>query len=206
MTPADQLTQIIQGRRSIRHYDDTPIPADILEAVIDAARWAPSPHHALPFRFALITGAEPKGRLAAAMGASWESDLTRDGVPATVIAREIAKSHDRLVHGGAIVIGCIYVEPLDEYPDAERQSAEHTMAAHALGAAMQNVMLSAHAHGLGSSWMCAPLFCPETVRSALELPDAWIPHGLLTVGYPAQGEQSALGSRPPIDSILIRRP
>ena len=36
-------------------------------------------------------------------------------------------------------------------------------AAQSIGAALQNLMLAAHATGLASCWMCAPLFCPATV-------------------------------------------
>ena len=33
--------------------------------------------------------------------------------------------------------------------------------------------------------MCAPLFCPDTVREVCELPSQWEPQGLVTIGYPA---------------------
>jgi nitroreductase len=34
--------------------------------------------------------------------------------------------------------------------------------------------------------MCAPLFCPETVCTTLNLPTTMIPHALITVGYAAE--------------------
>jgi coenzyme F420-0:L-glutamate ligase / coenzyme F420-1:gamma-L-glutamate ligase len=33
--------------------------------------------------------------------------------------------------------------------------------------------------------MCAPLFCPDTVRAACDLPAIWEPQALMTIGYPA---------------------
>ena len=33
--------------------------------------------------------------------------------------------------------------------------------------------------------MCAPLFCPDTVKAALGLPADWEPQALVTLGYPA---------------------
>ena len=39
--------------------------------------------------------------------------------------------------------------------------------------------------GLAACWMCAPLFCPEVVRASLDLPPAWQPQGLVTLGFPA---------------------
>jgi F420 biosynthesis protein FbiB-like protein len=197
--PSNVLESLIQGRRSIRTYRDTPIPAPALEAIVDAGRWAPSPHHSLPFRFAVLTSAASREALSSAMADQWHRDLAADRVPEATIESEVGKSRRRLIGSAAIVLGCVYLDPLDSYPDAARQQAEHTMAAHALGAALQNMMLTAHAHGLGSAWMCAPLFCPDTVRSALELPDSWIPHALLTLGYAAR--ETPAGARPPLDQI-----
>jgi F420 biosynthesis protein FbiB-like protein len=200
---AATLETLIQGRRSIRTYSEKPIPVSALNAIVDAGRWAPSPHHTLPFRFAVLATESAREALSEAMAKQWQQDLTADRVPETTIEAEVAKSRKRLLGAAAIIVGCVYLDPLDTYPDPTRQLAEHTMAAHALGAALQNMMLTAHAHGLGSAWMCAPLFCPDTVRSALDLPGAWIPHALLTLGYAARMPPS--GARPPIDEIVIRR-
>lgn len=56
------------------------------------------------------------------------------------------------------------------------------------GAAMaaHNILLAAHATGLGACWMCAPLFCPQVVSEALTLPDDWEPQALITLGFPAE--------------------
>jgi coenzyme F420-0:L-glutamate ligase/coenzyme F420-1:gamma-L-glutamate ligase len=81
---------------------------------------------------------------------------------------------------------CITAERCDRYPDTRRQLAERLMFAHSVGAALQNAMLAAHAAGLASCWMCAPLFCPEAVVTCLELPPALQPQALLTLGYAAE--------------------
>jgi nitroreductase len=51
--------------------------------------------------------------------------------------------------------------------------------------AVQNMLLLAHAEGLAACWMCAPLFCPDTVRAALDLPADWQPQAVITIGHPA---------------------
>ncbi|MCC6175076.1 MAG: nitroreductase family protein [Chloroflexi bacterium] len=200
---AEALGAVLAGRRSIRSYQDRPIPPEILDRVLTAARHAPSPHHSVPWRFAVLTGAAAKERLANAMGRRWRADLEGDGLPTAEIEEELAKSHRRLTRAPAIVIGCVYYEPLDEYPDPSRQQAELTMAAHSLGAALQNVMLAAHANDLSSCWMCAPVFCPEVVRDALDLSPALIPHALLTIGYPLTSPP--VRERPSLDDILVLR-
>ena len=53
--------QIVRGRRSIRRYLPTPVPRRTLEALLDAASWAPSAHNRQPWRFCVLT--EPACKL-----------------------------------------------------------------------------------------------------------------------------------------------
>jgi nitroreductase len=73
----------------------------------------------------------------------------------------------------------------DNYPDARRQQAEYLMSVQSVAMAGQNLLLAAHAEGLGGVWVCAPLFAQEAVRQALNLPGEWHPQGMLLLGYPA---------------------
>src|SRR5260221_7073878 len=76
---------------------------------------------------------------------------------------------------------------MDRYPDAKRSAAEHQMAVQSVAMAVQNLLLAAHAEGLGACWMCAPLFCGDAVRGSLDLPADWQPQALVTLGQPAHG-------------------
>ncbi len=91
---------------------------------------------------------------------------------------------------------------MDSYPDDMRQNNERTMAVQSVAMAGQNLLLAAHALGLGACWMCAPLFCPEVVQRTLDLPPDWQPQGLITVGYAAESKQKE--RRPLAGSVLIR--
>jgi len=187
-TDAAQLTEwvdsAIHGRRSVRAYRSDPVPETDLEAILESGRWAPSPHNAEPWRFAVLRGMDAKQRLAQAMGQRWTDDLTRDGWTPEAIAQEIEKSHGRIAEAPVVVIVCISADGLDAYPDPKRQQAELMMAAHSVGSAVQNMMLTAYSRGLATGWMCAPLFCPEVVVGALDLPGDLTPQGLITIGYP----------------------
>ncbi|MDQ6907471.1 MAG: nitroreductase family protein, partial [Chloroflexota bacterium] len=50
-------------------------------------------------------------------------------------------------------------------------------------------------------WMCAPLFCPDTVRDALALPPALVPHALLPLGYAAKDPKRR--PRIPLDELVV---
>ena len=186
--PAGRLAfpGVIRGRRSVRAYADRPVPRALIEACLEAAGWAPSPHGRQPWRFALLTGPAAKRRLADAMGAEWRRNLAMDDQPAEVVEARLAKSYERLLNAPVLVLVCLYLADLDVYPDEQRRAAERTMAIQSLGAAVQNMLLTAYHLGLDGGWMCAPLFCPEVVVEALGLDPALIPHALITLGYAAK--------------------
>src|SRR5437764_2380274 len=117
------------------------------------------------------------------MGDTWRQNLEMDGQDAEIVNLRMEKSHQRIQNAPVIIIPCLYLEDLDRYPDQKRQADEITMAVQSLGAAVQNMLLIAYDLGLDTCWMCAPLFCPEIARAALDLDEQLIPHALITVGY-----------------------
>jgi PPOX class probable F420-dependent enzyme len=185
LRPTD-LTSLVQGRRSVRAFQSTPVDRRIVEQAIAAATWAPSPHGSQPWRFAVVESQERRNALADAMAATWQEQLEMDGQDEAVVQIRLAKSRERLETAPLLVVPCLYLEDLEVYPDPERQVAERTMAIQSFGAAVQNLLLHIYAAGLDAGWMCAPLFCPEVVRDALGLDEALTPHALIPVGYAAK--------------------
>lgn len=184
--PELDLMGLLRGRRSVRWYTPEPVPEETARAILEAGRWAPSPHGRQPWRFAVLTRREPKERLADAMAATWREQLGMDGQPEATVATRLGKARDRLTGAPLVVVLCLYLDDLDTYPDADRQAAETTMAVQSLGAAAQSMLLAAYGLGLDGGWMCAPLFCPEVVVSALGLDPRLIPNAMLTFGYAAR--------------------
>jgi coenzyme F420-0:L-glutamate ligase / coenzyme F420-1:gamma-L-glutamate ligase len=203
-TSGPQILDTIHGRRSVRRYLQKGVPEDLVERVLEAARWAPSPHGRQPWRFAVITKEETKQRLAGAMGEEWRANLEMDGQRAEVVEKRLEASHRRLRDAPVIILICLYLEDLDVYPDAQRQRGETTMAVQSLGAAAQNALLAAYDSGLDAGWMCAPLFCPEKVVEALGLDARLVPHALLTLGY-AEGDPPKRRSRKALDDLVVYR-
>ncbi|HET8912276.1 MAG TPA: nitroreductase family protein [Ktedonobacteraceae bacterium] len=199
---ADDLAELIQGRRSVRTYLPTPVKREHIMQVIDAARWAPSPHGRQPWRFAVITRQERKVLLADRMGETWQNQLEMDGQDASIVQIRKDKSRQRLLEAPALILPCLYLEDLDTYPDPQRQADETTMAVQSLGAAIQNMLLMAYKLGLDGGWMCAPLFCPEIVVEALDLDPHLIPQALITLGYAAADPKRR--GRLPLDKLIVQ--
>lgn len=196
-----EFFEVIRGRRSVRAFSPAPLSRAQIEAVLEAARWAPSPHGRQPWRFVVVASAAGKERLATAMGAEWRRQLALDGQDSATIELRFQKSHARIVGAPVVIVPCLYLEDLDVYPDPERQAAETTMAVQSLGCAVQNMLLAAYAQGFDGGWMCAPLFCQATVRAALGLADSLSPHALIPLGYPAQ--DPVRRPRRPLDELVV---
>jgi coenzyme F420-0:L-glutamate ligase/coenzyme F420-1:gamma-L-glutamate ligase len=180
------LLDAMRGRRSIRRYIERPVPRDVLHRLLEAAQWAPSAHNRQPWRFVVITDPVRRASLAQAMGESFRRDLEADALSPDEVNRQVARSYERISRAPAVIVLCLSMADMDRYPDTRRQQAEWVMAVQSAALAAQNLLLMAHAEGLGACWMCAPLFCPEVVQVALSLPEDWEAQALLTVGYPAE--------------------
>jgi coenzyme F420-0:L-glutamate ligase/coenzyme F420-1:gamma-L-glutamate ligase len=70
---------------------------------------------------------------------------------------------------------------------------------------MQNIMLSAHAVGLASYWISAPLFAPEAVRDTLDLPADFVAQAFVVLGYAAPGAAPKPRAAPDGGSLVLRR-
>ena len=197
-----ELGTVIRGRRSVRAFLSDPVPSTVVRDAIAAAGWAPSPHGRQPWRFAVVEAPERRRGLAEAMAATWDEQLRLDGQDEEIVRIRLEKSKQRLVEAPVLVIPCLYLADLDVYPDPDRQEAERIMAIQSIGSAIQNFLLSIYASGFDAGWMCAPLFCQDVVRDALELPDDWQAQALLTIGYPAETREKM---RKPVEASVIWR-
>ncbi|MEW6754349.1 MAG: nitroreductase family protein [Candidatus Latescibacterota bacterium] len=147
--------EAIHTRRSIREYQDRPVPDELVEQILHAAMMAPSAGNARPWQFVVITDPQLKAQIPrihphASMAAQ---------APVSVL---VCGDPDLEKYPGNWVADC--------------------------SAATQNLLLAAHALGLGSVWTGV---YPEKDRMAafralLGLPARLIPLALLPVGYPAE--------------------
>jgi nitroreductase len=173
----------IYGRRSIRNYEPRLVPRPLVAEILHDAAQAPTPppSGASPFAFVVIEGVE---RIAA------------HGLAALAFAREHrtpGPAYDWVDKAGflvffnapAVVIICGFD---DGYGQAIQDCSR----------AGQNLMLSAHARGLGTCWVGSPMLWlrdPAT-RAELRVPANYTPHAALTLGY-SSGAPSGIPRQAP---------
>lgn len=201
---ADVFQSLIRSRRSIRRYQPEPLPDDVLQRILEAATWAPSAHNRQPWRFVVLTDHTQREALARRMGDLLHAARTADADDPADIEADVSRSYNRICSAAAAVVVFLTMEDMDIYPDARRSRAEELMAVQGVAMATQNLLVAAHAEGLGACWMCAPLFCQEEVGEALGVPPHWQAQSLITLGYPASRGKPA--NRRPLSEVIFQPP
>ncbi|MBI5582564.1 MAG: nitroreductase family protein [Deltaproteobacteria bacterium] len=189
-----ELFTAIKERRSCRSFLSDPVPEDVLEKIIEAGTWAPSPMNAQPWEFIVVTGTEGKAKIYA------EGERCRQWALATSGWKwldkyrvEFLKTAPALV----VVVGDPKKTGVDQF--LEDGSAGYQ---YACAAAVQNMMLAAQALGIGSLWYT--LFDRNNLKRIMGLAPEKKPLSIICLGQPA-GEVSPVGRKPVQDRITFIR-
>lgn len=146
--------ECIATRRCIRKFLDIPVEFEKLGNILDAGRHAPSAGNLQDWKFILITD---------------------EGM-----RNEIAKSCvEQFWIATAPVVIIVCTEP-DKTKRFYGQSGEKFSIQNS-AAVVQNMLLAAHAEGLGACWVGA--FEDEAVRRLLDIPDSVMVQAVIPIGY-----------------------
>ena len=148
------VLECIVTRRSIRRFLDIPVEFEKVANILDAGRFAPSAGNLQDWKFILVT----------------DSDVRRDVANACV---------DQLWIASAPVIVVVCTEP-DKTKRFYGESGEKFSVSNG-SAVVQNMLLAAHAQGLGGCWVGAVE--DASIRRVLGIPDSVVIVGVLPFGY-----------------------
>ncbi|MCW5878303.1 MAG: nitroreductase family protein [Anaerolineales bacterium] len=177
----------LRSRRSARYFRREAVPAQVLQRILETATWAPNAHNRQPWRFVQLAGTQSRQALLAAMQPGFEAALLAEGLDGATRAAQVARSQQRVLDAPEVLLLCLDTEVLTHYQDPQRNQGEYMMGVQSVALAGGQLLLAAHAEGLGGVWVCAPLFAAGPVGQALELPPSWQAQGMILLGY-AEGE------------------
>ena len=136
------------------------------------------------------------------MAIEFERDLEKDNLRQPEIQKRITRSRERIITAPVVIILNVDMTDMDVYPDEKRNKAEYLMAVQSVANAGMQMLLAAHAEGLGGVWVCSPLFVQEIIQNVLDLPKAWEPQAMFFLGYPQDIPE--VRERKSIHEITIR--
>lgn len=166
------VTELFARRFSCRTFTPEPVPPAVLDALLDAARWAPSAGNLQPWRFLVVHAEAVRRQLAAA---AHDQAFVAEA-PVTVVVCAVADESAPRYGARGRTLYCL------------QDTA----------AAVENLLLAATAHDLGSCWVGA--FDEQAVSRALGLDPAWRPVAMVPLGRPA--ERPVERRRRPVDEVV----
>ena len=171
----------LRSRRSIRRFKSDPVPDSVIEDLLATATFAPSAHNRQPWRFAVVKDPAARQRLGAALTSKMRADMQAEGAPAEEIETRVSRSLRRIDEAPSLILLCRDVT--DVRVDTPEEAL---MGTQSVAAAGLQLLLAAHAAGLGANWICWPLYAQAETRAALELPDTWEPQAMIFIGYSSE--------------------
>ena len=145
-------------RRTIRRFKPEPVPRELLEQLVNAARLAPSAANVQPLEFIVVDDARVKAEVFPAL--KWAAYIAPAGDPRP--GEEPAAYVVTLVNSKLR-------EKMFEYD---------------VGAAMQNMILTALAEGVGACWLLS--IDRDKLRAVLGVHEGFRIDSVLALGYPAE--------------------
>lgn len=192
---SERLSELMACRRSVRAFRSEPVPDALLEALLQDAVTAPSPSNQQPWRFVVVTRRE---RIEA-MAALVREAVARIGQAVTEQGRESFLAYGDYfvrfeaapavivaVHRGRQVLQRLVDERLAQRDRQAIVAMERDSGLTATAMAVQNLLLSAHARGLGASAMTGPTVAGASLLALLEVPPGWAIAAVVPVGWPAE--------------------
>lgn len=165
--------QAIRGRRSVGVMKPDAPPREWIEQILEAATWAPSHHRTEPWRFFVLTG-EARKRLGEVI-----ADIVRERLNDSEMDEAKAQlERERNKPLRAPVIIAVAVSPSDDPKVMELEELE------AVACAVQNMMLAAHALGLGTIWRTGQIAYEPRLRTFFGLTGREKLLGFVYVGFP----------------------
>lgn len=199
----DNIWDAMYTQRAIRYWQDKPVPRDLLEKVIESASKAPSGSNSQPWIFLVIDDATCRQQIGDALNAVYENGPLKemiaegqksDDKTQRLMLKGAQSFFSKLAKAPAIIVPCLYKL---SSPTTDPTSLE---AGSSIYMAVQNLMLSARAMGLGTVMTTAHVLVDGALREACHLPDDLHPAALIPIGYPDANFGPT--TRKPVDEII----
>ncbi|QYJ14526.1 Putative NAD(P)H nitroreductase YdjA [Rubrobacter xylanophilus DSM 9941] len=174
------VARAIETRQSVVKVKQDPVPRELIERILESAVHAPNHKITEPWRFHVFTG-RGRGKFARARAETARLLAEAEGEEESLARGRISRERKKAFRA-PVVIAVISLAGRDEVETKENYAA--------CCAAVQNMLLTAHALGLGAIWRTGPVAYHENMRRFFGLDEGDSIVGYLYVGYPDMGERT----------------
>ena len=166
------IFKAIKERRSCRNFLPESINEEVIEKILEAATWAPSPLNTQPWEFVVVINKEMKEKIFAEADRCKKWGVEKSGW------KWLEKYQLNFLKTAPVIVAVVgdpKKSGLDTFQEEGGVGYQHACAA-----AIQNMNLAAHALGLGSLWFT--MFDKKPMRKLLSVAPEKTPLGLVCIG------------------------
>jgi nitroreductase len=204
----DELYEIMRCAPSTRTFTDEPVPRELLERVLDNARFAPSGGNRQGWRVIVVTNGALRRRLRELYQEPWEAYMVMTGGRAALDAGEdsgLPAGRLRMLRGAddyahtfdqvpVHLVVCVELEAL-AITDAELDRPSIVGGA-SVYPFVQNILLGLRHEGLGASFTTLLVPAEPALRQLLTIPDGVAVAGHISLGHRADPWPQQLTRKP----------
>lgn len=195
--------EVLDTRKTIRKYTNEIPPLEAIKKIADAGRIAPSATNTQNWEFIAIYDNTTKQKMAEAVEMKY--DYLKERVESQEDKNKINgyKYYSMFFNKAPVVFAVVEKKRISTMlsilekngmSEDELKLYDNRSSILSMGAAIENMSLCAHALGLGTCWMCAPLAAQKELGDIIGLKQEDKVVTLLTVGFP---DDAKMTSQPP---------
>jgi nitroreductase len=204
----DELYELMRCAPSTRDFTDEAVSREVLERVLDNARYAPSGGNRQGWRVIVITDPEIRRQLRELYEEPWDAYMVRTGARAALDAGEasgLPKGRLRMLRGAdeyarrfdrvpVHLLVCVDVNALAITDEAlDRPSIVGGASIYPF---VQNILLGLRHEGLGAAFTTLLVPAEPEIRRLLSIPDEVVLAGHISVGHRADPWPTRLSRKP----------
>lgn len=204
------IVDLMGARADVRRFKPEVPPRELLQDLVGAAVTALSTSGQPPWRFVVVTNRQVIGELAKAALRALDRIATRvkpelfepyfqHSSPISQLASAPSLIVPTYRHVG--LVSPFLARPLPRRDAESVAKVEELSGIVSTALALQNLLLAAHARGLGAGVMIEPLLAMAAVGELLSVPPSWHVAALVAVGYP--DETTEIPPRPSVGTVMI---
>ena len=201
-----ELFDAMRTTPSCRYFTDRPVPDDVIDRVLDNARFASSGGNRQGWRIIVCTDPTVRTSLAELYLRQWDPYLSRalDGASERTVER-LERTDEFAQHLNAVpVLLVCYVELATLAITDKDLDRPSIVGGGSLYTLVQNILLACTSEGLGSALTTLLAAEQPAADSLLGVPDGYALGALIAVGWPVREKQYTKLYRKPVDKIAYR--
>lgn len=204
-----EFTQVVEKRASVRNFTDEPVPVEKLQEMVRIAATAPCISGKETWKFVAITNKDLMKKMAEAVKLKYDEVLPQNDDRINENTKHAVEMFSSVFEKAPAVIAVLaepYTAIIDKvlsitsYDHDELNKMRNYPDIQTIGAAIQNLLLSAVDLGYGACWLTGPMVAKEELSKLIKIEEPYSLFAFVAVGKP--GSEVKPRIKTPVEEIF----